>query len=91
LQVEIEVESIQELSDALTGSPDWVLLDNMSSELMRQCALMANGKCKLEASGGIGLDRMEEISRTGVDAVSLGCLTHSVKSADLSLELVEER
>ena len=89
LQIEIEVESIEELRDALTGRPDWVLLDNMPSELMRQCAILAAGKCKLEASGGIGLERIEEISRTGVDAVSLGCLTHSVVSADLSLELVE--
>ncbi len=90
LEIEIEVESIPELTDALTGSPDWILLDNMTSDLMKECVRIADGRCKLEASGGIGIDRVEEIAATGVDAVSLGCLTHSAAAADLSLELAQE-
>lgn len=88
LQVEIEVESTDELRDALHGSPDWVLLDNMSCENMTACVSIAAGQCKLEASGGIGLSDIPAVARSGVDAVSLGCLTHTIRSADLSLEFI---
>lgn len=86
--VEIEVESIDELKDALSGEPDWIMLDNMSCDLMKQCVEIVDGRCKLEASGGITIDDIEAVSATGVDAVSLGCLTHSVMASDLSLEFV---
>ena len=86
--VEIEVESIEELQDALTGEPDWIMLDNMPCDLMKECVEIVDGRCKLEASGGITIGDIEAVSATGVDAVSLGCLTHSVMSSDLSLEFV---
>lgn len=89
LQVEIEVESVEELIDAMRGSPDWVLLDNMDCETMKRCVDIAKGSCMLEASGGIDMDTVVMVADTGVDAISLGCLTHSVKSADLSLEFSE--
>lgn len=88
LEIEIEVESIDELKDALTGSPDWVLLDNMSCDMMRGCVKLAGGKCKLEASGGIAAGRLKAVAETGIDAISMGALTHTVKSADLSLEFI---
>jgi nicotinate-nucleotide pyrophosphorylase (carboxylating) len=85
--VEIEVESPEELACALRGEPDWVLLDNMSPELLGECVRVCAGRARLEASGGITLANVRDVARTGVDAVSLGCLTHSAPAADLSLEV----
>ena len=86
LMVEIEVETIEECSSALRAKPEWIMLDNMDCPTMRICADMCRGTSKTEASGGITLNRAEEVAATGVDAISLGCLTHSAPSVDLSLE-----
>jgi nicotinate-nucleotide pyrophosphorylase (carboxylating) len=86
LAVEVEVESLDELRSALRGRPEWVLLDNMTCELMRTCVAEAKGISLTEASGGITLDRAAAVAATGVDALSLGCLTHSAPAVDLSLE-----
>jgi len=88
IPVEIEVESEQQLEDALEARPDWVLLDNMGPDQLRSCVQICAGRSRLEASGGITLANVEEIAKTGVDAISLGCLTHSAAAADLSLEMV---
>ncbi|MBA4387815.1 MAG: nicotinate-nucleotide diphosphorylase (carboxylating) [Verrucomicrobia bacterium] len=85
--LEIEVESLAELRSALRGAPDWVLLDNMRPAAMRQCVRLCAGKCRTEASGGINMSNIVAAARTGVDAISLGCLTHSARAADLSLEI----
>lgn len=85
--VEVEVESVAELASALTASPEWVLLDNMSCERLVECVAACRGRCRLEASGGITLENVESVARTGIDAISLGCLTHSAPAVDLSLEL----
>ncbi len=87
IPVEIEVETEAELADALAGEPDWILLDNMSPLALKRCVGLTQGKCRLEASGRITLESLEDYARTGVDALSLGCLTHSAPAADLSLEL----
>jgi nicotinate-nucleotide pyrophosphorylase (carboxylating) len=84
--VEVEVESEEELRSALRGKPDWILLDNMDPEALARCVAICGGACRLEASGGIDLDSVEAVARSGVDAISLGVLTHSARSADLSLE-----
>lgn len=89
VMVEIEVENEEELRVALKADPDWVLLDNMSPELLVRCVKLANHKTKLEASGGITFENVEDVARTGIDAISLGCLTHSAPSSDLSLEVAE--
>ena len=86
LMVEIEVESIAECVSALRGKPEWIMLDNMDCSMMRECVALCKGISKTEASGGITLDRAREVAATGVDAISLGCLTHSAPSVDLSLE-----
>lgn len=86
LMVEIEVESIAECTSALRAKPEWILLDNMPCPMMRECVALCKGISKTEASGGITLDRAKEVAATGVDAISLGCLTHSAGSIDLSLE-----
>jgi nicotinate-nucleotide pyrophosphorylase (carboxylating) len=64
------------------------MLDNMPPPQMREAVQLVAGRCRLEASGGINADTLRTVAETGVDAVSLGCLTHSVKAADLSLEII---
>ncbi len=86
LAVEVEVESIEECKSALRAKPEWIMLDNMSTTDMKECVALCRGISKTEASGGITLARAREIAATGVSAISLGCLTHSAGSVDLSLE-----
>jgi nicotinate-nucleotide pyrophosphorylase (carboxylating) len=86
LAVEVEVESLRECASALKARPEWIMLDNMSCSDMKKCVKMCKGISKTEASGGITLDRAKEVAATGVTAISLGCLTHSAGSVDLSLE-----
>ena len=86
LAVEVEVESLRECASALKAKPEWIMLDNMSIADMKACVKMCKGISKTEASGGITLDRAKEVAATGVTAISLGCLTHSAGSIDLSLE-----
>ena len=86
LDVEVEVESLRECASALKAKPEWIMLDNMSVADMKKCVKMCKGISKTEASGGITLERAKEIAATGVTAISLGCLTHSAGSVDLSLE-----
>ena len=86
LEVEIEVESVRECESALKACPEWIMLDNMSLADMRKCVRLCKGISLTEASGGITLDRARAVAATGVTAISLGCLTHSAGSVDLSLE-----
>ena len=86
LAVEVEVESLRECESALRARPEWIMLDNMSCADMKKCVRMCRGISKTEASGGITLERAREVAATGVTAISLGCLTHSAGSVDLSLE-----
>lgn len=89
LAVEIEVESIEELKSALKAEPEWIMLDNMPCDMMRECVRItreATKVTKLEASGGINLKTAKAIAATGVDALSVGALTHSAPSIDLALE-----
>ena len=88
LAVEVEVETLDELALALKAGPEWILLDNMTPALMRECVGRIAGRCKVEASGGVTLESVAAVAATGVDAISLGCLTHSAPAADLSLEIV---
>ncbi len=88
LPVEVEVENEEELMDALNGRPDWILLDNMPPERIRRCVALCAGRCRLEASGGLTLENVTAVAATGVNAVSIGALTHSAPASDLSLEIV---
>lgn len=90
VMVEIEVETLDELKSALLAKPEWVMLDNMSCPMMREAVRIAKGISRTEASGGITLRNVREVAETGVDAISLGCLTHSAPSVDLSLEWTPE-
>ena len=84
-KIEVEVESIQALKEALNTSADWIMLDNMDNATMRECVRLTDGKKKLEASGNMTLDRVKSVAMTGVDYISVGALTHSVKALDISL------
>ncbi len=86
-EIEVEVETESELRDALEAAPDWILLDNLAPEALRRCVALTASRCRLEASGGITLANVAAVAATGVNAISLGCLTHSAPAADLSLEL----
>ena len=86
LEVEVEVESLRECESALKARPEWIMLDNMSCADMRKCVRLCKGEVKTEASGGTTLEHAREVAATGVTAISLGCLTHSAGSVDLSLE-----
>ena len=85
--VEVEIDSLDDLEAALAGRPEWVLLDNMGVEAMAEAVARADGRAKLEASGGVRLESVTRIARTGVDAISVGALTHSARSLDITLEL----
>jgi len=88
LIVEVEVDTIHQLKAVLHANPDWVLLDNMSPAELRECVKLCAGICKTEASGGVNLKTIREIAKTGVNAVSVGALTHSAPSADLALDFI---
>lgn len=86
MKIEIEVDTLEQLAEALPGEPDWVLLDNMAPETAARAVAMCGGRCKTEASGGITKDNVREYARAGVTAISIGALTHSVRAADLGMD-----
>jgi len=87
VKIELEVETLEQLQEALDSRVDIILLDNMDIEKMKRAVDIANGRALLEASGGINEDNIVEVAKTGVDFISVGALTHSVKSLDISLEI----
>ena len=87
IKIEVEVRNEEELREALSCNADVIMLDNMTCEQMKKCVEIANGKAVLEASGNVTLDNMAEVAATGVDIVSVGALTHSVKAFDISLRI----
>jgi quinolinate synthase len=90
LAVEVEVKSLDELQEALQFDVDRILLDNMDLEQLRGAVELTAGRVKLEASGGVTLDRVAAIAATGVDYISVGALTHSVTALDISLEMSKD-
>lgn len=90
LLVEIEVETLEELREALDAHPDRILLDNFSQDMLLKAVKMNQPKyCELEASGGIDIHNIETVAQSGVDFISVGAITKSIKAIDLSL-LVKE-
>ncbi|MCX8052840.1 MAG: carboxylating nicotinate-nucleotide diphosphorylase [Armatimonadetes bacterium] len=86
LRIEVEVDSLDQLAEAIECEADAVLLDNFSPETLRKAVEMAAGRVILEASGGVNLENVAEIAETGVDLISVGALTHSAPALDISLE-----
>ncbi len=90
MKVEVEVECLEELEEALRHRPDIVLLDNMDLETIRKAVEMVRGKALIEVSGGVTIERVREIAQTGVDLISIGSITHSARAVDISMEIIDE-
>jgi nicotinate-nucleotide pyrophosphorylase (carboxylating) len=86
--LEVEVDRLDQIPDALAQGVDRILLDNMTLEEMRAGVSLIAGRAKTEASGNMTLDRVRAVAETGVDFISVGALTHTVRAVDFSLELV---
>lgn len=90
LKIEVEVETKEQLLEALEAKADIIMLDNMSNEQMKECVEITNGRALLEASGNMGEKDLLSVAKTGVDIISIGALTHTVKAADISLKFTIE-
>ncbi|HID48002.1 MAG TPA: nicotinate-nucleotide diphosphorylase, partial [Chromatiales bacterium] len=88
LQVEVEVENLAQLEEALDTGVDRILLDNMDPAMLQRAVGLAAGRVPLEASGGITLDTIREVAKTGGDYISVGAITKHVQAVDLSLRIV---
>ena len=88
LPVEVEAETLEQVRDALDAGADAIPLDNMTPGNLREAVSLVAGRAKLEASGGVTLDTVRAIAETGVDFISVGALTHSARSLDVSLEVL---
>lgn len=84
-KIEVETRNLDELKEALEAGADIIMLDNMSPELMKQAVEITNGRALLEASGGITDETLRAVAESGVDIISIGALTHSVKAFDISV------
>ncbi|WP_308664572.1 carboxylating nicotinate-nucleotide diphosphorylase [uncultured Acidaminococcus sp.] len=88
-KIEIEVESLAQAEEALEGGADVIMLDNMAPDAMKECVRMISHRAVVEASGGIDEHNLEAAAAAGVDVISIGALTHSVKALDISLDVGE--
>ncbi len=88
VKIEVEVDTLDQLAEALEARPDAVLLDNMKPDTLRKAVSLVDGKAVTEASGGITPDTVAEIAETGVDYISSGWITHSAPALDLGLDIV---
>ena len=86
LKIEVEVETLEQIEEALQAGAEVIMLDNMSPTLLAEGVKMIGGRALVEASGGISLESVVEVARTGVDLISVGRLTHSAPAADIHLE-----
>jgi nicotinate-nucleotide pyrophosphorylase (carboxylating) len=87
LPIEVECDTLGQVDEALAAGADAILLDNMNLEELRSAVARVDGRARLEASGGVTLETVRAIAETGVDEISVGALTHSARSLDVSLEL----
>jgi len=87
IKIEVETTNLEEVKEALKANADIIMLDNMSIDIMKQAVKIINHKSLSEASGNMSLDKVKEVAATGVDFISVGALTHSVKAMDISLNI----
>lgn len=87
VKIEVETRNFDEVKEAVEAGADIIMLDNMNNDQMRECVEFINGRAKTEASGNITLDNIADVAKTGVDIISLGALTHSVKAFDISMKM----
>jgi nicotinate-nucleotide pyrophosphorylase (carboxylating) len=89
-KIEVEVRNTAELNEALECKADVIMLDNMTAQQMRECVKITAGRAFLEASGNITAERVKAVAETGVDVISSGALTHSVKAFDISMTISKQ-
>lgn len=87
VKIEVETRNLDEVKEAVSAGADIIMLDNMTNAQMKECVEYIGGRAKTEASGNITLDNIAEVAKTGVDIISLGALTHSVKAFDISMKM----
>lgn len=87
VKIEVETRNFDEVREAVAAGADIIMLDNMNNEQMKECVEFIDGRAKTEASGNITLENIAEVAKTGVDIISLGALTHSVKAFDISMKM----
>jgi nicotinate-nucleotide pyrophosphorylase (carboxylating) len=85
LRIEVETRDLDEVAEALAAGAEIILLDNMEIDLLRQAVQLVDGRARTEASGGVNLETVRAIAETGVDFISVGALTHSVRAVDISM------
>ncbi len=90
VKIEVEVESLDDIEEALEAGADIIMLDNMESSEMQKAVEIIGGRAIIEASGGITLENIRGIAEIGVDVISVGALTHQIRSIDISLDLTEQ-
>lgn len=88
LKIEVEVSSLDEIEKALTARADIIMLDNMTNEEMKEAVARINGRALVEASGNMGDRDLKAVAKTGVDLISIGALTHTVRAMDISLKFI---
>ena len=87
MPIEVEAQSLDQVDEAIRSGADIILLDNLTTDQIRDALARIAGRAKVEISGGVTLERIPELAGTGADYVSVGALTHSAPAADLSFEL----
>jgi nicotinate-nucleotide pyrophosphorylase (carboxylating) len=87
LPIEVEVDTVAQAREVIDAGAELVLLDNMPPDQMREVVAYARGRAKLEASGGLTLERAREVAETGVDYLAVGALTHSAAALDIGLDM----
>lgn len=89
IKIEVETTNIEQVKEALAAEVDIIMLDNMSSALMKECVEIIDRRAKIEASGNMTQKRIRKVAHTGVDYISIGALTHSVKALDISQKIID--
>jgi nicotinate-nucleotide pyrophosphorylase (carboxylating) len=86
VRIEVETENLEQVQESLDCGADIIMLDNMPMDTMREAVGLINGRALVEASGGVTLDTVRKIAQSGVNLISIGCLTHSAPAVDISMD-----
>lgn len=89
IKIEVETTNMEQVQEALDAEVDIIMLDNMSSKMMAEAVKLINKRAKIEASGNMTIKRIRKVAATGVDYISIGALTHSVKALDISQRIID--
>ncbi|WP_319229902.1 carboxylating nicotinate-nucleotide diphosphorylase [Draconibacterium orientale] len=89
IKIEVETTTIDQVKEALAADVDIIMLDNMRSTMMKECVDIIDRRAKIEASGNMTIKRIRKVAQTGVDYISIGALTHSVKALDISQRIID--